>query len=231
LEHEGLRHDDAMARVWFIDSKGLVVSSRTDLAPHKQRFAKDHTSERDLETIIRQVRPTALVGVSGQPQTFTEPAVRAMAELNDRPIVFSLSNPTSKSECTAEQAYTWTDGKAVFASGSPFDPVTIDGKALTPGQGNNAYVFPGIGLGVVATRARHVTDEMFSAAARTLADMATEQCMDVGCIYPSFTSIRDISARIALAVAEIAYDQKLARKKRPKDLETSIRASMWEPDY
>ena len=231
LEHNGLRHDDAMARVWFIDSKGLVVSSRTDLAPHKQRFAKDHTLEHDLETIIRQVRPTALVGVSGQPQTFTEPAIRAMAEANDRPIIFSLSNPTSKSECTAEQAYTWTDGKAVFASGSPFDAVTIDGKELVPGQGNNAYVFPGIGLGVVATKARHVTDEMFSAAARALAEMATEQCIEVGCIYPPFASIRDISARIALAVAEIAYEQKLARKKRPKNLEAYIRASMWDPRY
>lgn len=231
MKHEGLGHDGAVGRIWFIDSKGLVVSSRTDLLPHKQRYAKDHAFEQDLEAIIRQVQPTALVGVSGQPQAFTEPVVRAMAELNDRPIIFSLSNPTSKSECTAEQAYTWTDGRAVFASGSPFDPVTINGKKLVPGQGNNAYVFPGIGLGVIATQARHVTDEMFSAAARTLADMATEECIEAGCIFPPFASIREISARIATAVAEIAYEQKLARKKRPKDLAAYIRESMWEPEY
>ncbi len=231
MEHEGLGHDEAVGRIWFIDSKGLVVSSRPDLPPHKQRYAKDHAFEQDLEAIIRQVQPTALVGVSGQPQAFTEPVIRAMAELNDRPIIFSLSNPTSKSECTAEQAYTWTDGRAVFASGSPFDPVTVNGKELVPGQGNNAYVFPGIGLGVIATQARHVTDEMFSAAARALADMATEECLEAGCIFPPFASIREISARIATAVAEIAYEQKLARKKRPKDLAAYIRESMWEPEY
>ena len=231
MEHEGLGHDAAVGRIWFVDSKGLVVSSRTDLPPHKQRYAKDHAFEQDLEAIIRQVQPTALVGVSGQPQAFTEPVVRRMAELNDRPIIFSLSNPTSKSECTAEQAYTWTDGRAVFASGSPFDPVTIDGKKHVPGQGNNAYVFPGIGLGVIASQARYVTDEMFSAAARALADMATEECIESGCIFPPFASIREISVHIATAVAEIAYDQRLARTKRPKDLAAHIRESMWEPEY
>jgi malate dehydrogenase (oxaloacetate-decarboxylating)(NADP+) len=231
MQQSGMSHEEAAGRVWFIDSKGLVVSSRDDLAAHKRRYAKEHEPQTDLATIIRQVRPTALIGVSGQPQAFTESVIRTMAELHDRPIIFSLSNPTSKSECTAEQAYGWSDGRAVFASGSPFDPVTINGRELVPGQGNNAYVFPGIGLGIIATQARHVTDAMFSAAAHALADQATDECPDRGCIFPSLAAIREVSARIATAVAEVAYDQGLARRKRPADLGAYIRETMWEPKY
>ncbi len=231
MVQEGMAYEEAMNRVWFVDSKGLVVTSREDLPPHKQRYAKDHAFDTDLEAIVRSLQPTALIGVSGQPQTFTEPVVRAMVEWNERPIIFSLSNPTSKSECTAEQAYTWTEGRAIFASGSPFDPVTVGNRTFVPGQSNNAYVFPGIGLGVMAVRARHVTDEMFSAAARALADHATEECIREGCLFPHFMGIRDVSARIATAVAEVAYEQGLARRKRPKDLAAYIKDLMFEPSY
>ena len=119
----------------------------------------------------------------------------------------------------------------MFASGSPFDPVTIDGNELVPGQGNNAYVFPGIGLGVIAAQAHHVTDEMFSVAATTLADMASDACLDEGCIYPPFASIREVSCQIAMAVAEVAYEQQVAGVKRPADLEAFIRAAMWQAEY
>jgi len=154
-----------------------------------------------------------------------------MAEGNQRPIVFALSNPTSKAECTAEQAYTWTEGRAIFASGSPFPPVTLGDKTYVPGQGNNAYVFPGIGLGIIASGARLVTDEMFFAAARALADHVSEADLVQGLIYPPLGSIRKVSVAIAVAVAEVAYRSGLAPEPRPDDLPAHIEAQMYVPDY
>ncbi len=228
---QGIPEDEAMRRCWFIDSKGLVVAARRDLAAHKLPFAHEHEFIPDLLGAVEALRPTALVGVSAQPRTFTEPVLRAMAACNERPIVFALSNPTSKSECTAEEAYRWTDGRAVFASGSPFDPVTYDGRTFVPGQGNNAYIFPGVGLGVIASGANRVTDAMFHAAARTLANGVDEELLNQGSIYPPLESIRDVSAAVAVSVARVAYEQGQATGQVPSDLDKRIASMMYHPNY
>ncbi len=227
----GMAHAEAMARCWYMDSKGLVVSARTDLAAHKRPFAHDHPPLGDLAEAVEQIRPTSLVGVSGQPATFTEPVLKAMARLNERPVIFALSNPTSKSECTAEQAYVLTDGRAVFASGSPFAPVTWQGRTFVPGQGNNAYIFPGIGLGVVLGQARRVTDAMFAAAANTLASLATAEDLAQGRVYPALDRIREVSAHIAGAVMRVAVSEGVAEGPLPDDPVAFARAAMYVPRY
>ncbi|HET8732315.1 MAG TPA: malic enzyme-like NAD(P)-binding protein, partial [Anaeromyxobacteraceae bacterium] len=163
--------------------------------------------------------------------SFDQKVIEAMSRLNDRPVVFALSNPTSRSECTAEEAYRWSGGRAIFASGSPFPPCHLDGRTFVPGQGNNAYIFPGVGLGVVACGARLVTDRMFAAAARTLAAQVTEDDLALGRIYPSLQRIREVSAHIGAAVAEVAYRDGLATAPRPADLLGMVRAAMWTPEY
>jgi malate dehydrogenase (oxaloacetate-decarboxylating)(NADP+) len=228
---EGSSQEAARRRCWFVDSRGLVVRSRAELAAHKLPYAHDHAELADLGSAIAALRPTVLVGASGQGGAFTREVLATMARLNERPIVFALSNPTSSSECSALEAYSWTGGRAIFASGSPFDPVTLDGKTYVPGQGNNVYVFPGVGLGVVAAKARHVTDEMFMAAAHTLAREVGEDDLEHGRIYPHLTRIRAVSATIATAVAEIAYRQGLAAEPRPPDLRARIGSLMYRPAY
>jgi len=228
---EGLSQKEAQQRCWFSDSKGLVVKSRDKLAEHKRPYAHDHEFHAYFQDAVKALKPTAIIGVSGQPGTFTEPVLRSMAEFNERPIVFALSNPTSKAECTAKEAYAWTNGRAIFASGSPFEPVTLEGKTFAPGQGNNAYIFPGVGLGVVSCKARHVTDEMFLAAAKTLAAEVSDADLHRASIYPPLKQIREVSAKIAVAVAEIIFDQGLAAIPRPMDLTAFIRAGMYAPVY
>jgi malate dehydrogenase (oxaloacetate-decarboxylating)(NADP+) len=228
---EGLSEWEARGRCWFVDSKGLVVKSRTDLAEHKLPFAHDHEPVPDFLSAVNALRPTAILGVSAQPRMFSQPVVETMARLNDRPIVFALSNPTSKAECTAEEAYRWTGGRAIFASGSPFDPVTIDGKTYVPGQGNNAFVFPGVGLGVIAVGARRVPDEMFFAAAKALASVVTKEDLEKGRVFPPASRIREASAVVAAAVAEIAYQRGLATKPKPADLLAHIKSEMYDPSY
>ena len=231
LMEEGMTEAEARLKCWFVDSKGLVVQSRTDLVEHKLPYAHDHVSVTDFQAAVESLKPTALIGVSGMPRTFTKPVVEAMARLNRRPILFALSNPTSKSECTAEEAYTWSEGRAIFASGSPFPPVMYKGKAFVPGQGNNAYIFPGVGLGVIASEAARVTDEMFFVAAKTLADLVTEDDLGEGRIYPSLTRIRDVSAAIATAVANLAFQRGLTTMSRPVNLAAHVKAQMYEPTY
>jgi len=228
---QGVTPDEGRARIWFVDSKGLVVKARTDLAEHKLPYAHEHAAVKDLAEVVDALQPTGIIGVSGQPQTFTERILRRMAEFNQRPMIFSLSNPTAKSECTAEQAYKYTEGRAIFASGSPFPPVDLDGRTYVPGQGNNAYIFPGLGLGVIVARATRVTDEMFYVAANTLAHMVTEEYLAQGTIFPPLNSIREVSAQIATAVAQEAYDSGLAQAPRPKDLAKQVRAAMYQPTY
>ena len=231
LKEEGLSDAQARARIWFIDSTGLVVKNRTDLAEHKRRYAHDYEFIADHLSVIDALRPTAIIGVSGQEGSFTPQILERMAQINERPIIFALSNPTSKSECTAEEAYRLTNGRAVFASGSPFDRVFVDGKRFTPGQGNNAYTFPGIGLAIVASESRLVTNEMFLAAARALANEVSEDDLFEGRIYPPLARIREVSLAIAVAVAKVAYDQGLARVPKPDDLRSHIKAQMFDPSY
>jgi malate dehydrogenase (oxaloacetate-decarboxylating)(NADP+) len=231
LVEEGLSEAEARKHCWFVDSQGLVVKSRSDLSGRKLRYAHDHEFMTDLPAIVESLKPTAIVGVSGKQGLFTRPALEAMARVNDRPIVFSLSNPTSKTECTAEEAYAWTDGRAVYASGSPFDPVVYAGKRLVPAQGNNVYIFPGVGLGVNASGALHVTDEMFLVAAKTLAQEVSADDLEQGSVYPPLTRIREVAAAVAAAVAEVAYQRNLATKPRPDDIPAAIKSQMYEPQY
>lgn len=229
---EGLTEAEARGRCWFVDSKGLLVKNRGDkLAHHKLPYAHEHPFVATLAEAVNVLKPTALIGVSGTPQTFTKEIVTAMSAFNERPIIFALSNPTSKAECTAEQAYGWSDGRAIFASGSPFAPVELNGRRHVPGQGNNIYIFPGVGLGALVAESREVTDAMFLAAAKTLASLVGPEDLAVGRVYPSLTKIRSVSLAIATAVAEEAHRAGLALAPRPRDLSADIAARMFHPVY
>jgi malate dehydrogenase (oxaloacetate-decarboxylating)(NADP+) len=228
---EGATLEEARRRCWFVDSHGLVVKSREGLAEHKLRFAHDAPPAADLLSALEVIKPTALIGVSTIARSFSKPVIEAMSRLNARPIIFALSNPTSKAECTAEEAYGWSNGAAIYASGSPFPPCVVNGKTFVSGQGNNSYIFPGVGLGVVASQARHVTDQMFAAAARSLASLVLPADLEMGRIYPSLTRIREVSAHIAAAVAEVAFKAGLAQVARPADMLGMVKAAMWTPTY
>ncbi len=228
LVEDGLAPDDARSRLWFVDINGLVVSSRGDLMPHNLPYAHDHPAMPFLEA-IDALRPQILIGATGAPGTFTKAVVERMSAINARPVIFALSNPTSKAECTAQQAYEWSRGAALFASGSPFRPCTIEGRTFRPGQGNNAYVFPGIGLGAVAARSSRVPDAFFLTAARTLAGLVTDDDLSAGSLYPRMRQIRDVSLAIAVAVAEQAHALGLARRARPDDIQADILAYRYEP--
>ena len=231
MQGEGMTEAAARERCWFFDSQGMIVKSRTGLPPQKQRFAHDAPPCADYLTAVKTLRPTALLGAAGVPGVFTREVVEAVAACNAQPVVFALSNPTSKAECTAEQAYQWSKGTAIFASGSPFKPVVYEGRTLVPGQGNNVYIFPGVGMGVLASGSRVVTDEMFLAAAESLAAMVTDEELAQGRVFPALTNIRQVSLKIATAVAEIAHDRGLARVPRPADLAADIWSRMYQPEY
>ena len=231
LRARGLVEDDARARCWYFDSKGLITASRTDLSEHKRAFAHEAESITDFTQAIRTLKPTGILGASGVAASFSQATIEAVAAYQERPIIFALSNPTSRSECTARQAYEWSGGRAIFASGSPFDPVVLHERAFVPGQGNNAYIFPGVGMGLLVSEASRVVDEMFLAAARTLADQVSAPDLELGRIYPPLCKIRDVSVEIAVAVAEVAYERGLARRDRPKDLRAAVEDEMFTPEY
>lgn len=226
----GLTRSEAAARLSFVDLHGLLVASRTDLQEHNLPYAPPGAAM-GFTAALRSIRPHVLIGATGAPGTFTREVIEVMAENNDRPVIFALSNPTSRAECTAEQAYTWSGGRAIFASGSPFDAVEFQGRRLRPGQGNNVYIFPGVGLGTVACQATRVSESMFLAAARTLASQVSEAQLEMGTIYPPLAEIRAVSAHIALAVAEQAYAEGVALLPRPENLREHILAQMYEPSY
>jgi len=228
---QGLTESAARQRCWAVDSRGLVVKSRTDLAAHKLPYAHEHAPVGDFLTAIKTLKPTAIVGVAAVGGAFTQEVLDEMARINERPIVFALSNPTSKAECNAEEAYRWTKGRALFACGSPFDPVKYEGKTYVPRQGNNSYIFPGVGLGAIVSRARRITDAMFMDAAHTLSKLVTESDLEQGSLYPALPRIREVSAHIAAAVAETAYKNGLAGKPRPADVLADVRAEMFDPRY
>jgi malate dehydrogenase (oxaloacetate-decarboxylating)(NADP+) len=231
LVEEGMSAEEARSRCWLLDSKGLVVEDRDGLSAGKRRYAHSHARTTDLTEAIELIRPAALIGVAGVPGMFTRGAVEAMARINQRPILFALSNPTSQSECTAEQAIAWTNGRAIFASGSPFDPVQYQGRTYVSGQGSNADIFPGVGLGLIASGSSRATDEMFLAAARTLAEQVTGADLETGCVYPELDRIREVSVHVARAVIRVATEQGHARASLPDDIETYIRSLMFDPIY
>ena len=228
---QGLTPAAARQRCWLVDSKGLVVKSRTDLAAHKLSYAHEHAPVGDFLTAIKILKPTGIIGVAAVGGTFTPAVLEEMARLNERPIVFALSNPTSKAECDAAQAYRGTSGRALFACGSPFDPVQFNGKTFVPRQGNNSYIFPGVGLGAIVSRARHITDDMFMAAAHALAHLVSESDLEQGSLYPALPRIREVSAHIAKAVADTAGKSGLAGKPPAPDMLKHIQSQMYDPHY
>ncbi|XP_042394321.1 NADP-dependent malic enzyme-like [Zingiber officinale] len=225
--------EETRKKIWLVDSKGLIVSSRKASLQHfKKPWAHEHEPVSTLLDAVKVMKPTFLIGSSGVGRTFTEEVVKAMASINEKPIILALSNPTSQTECTAEEAYTWTEGRVIFATGSPFDPVEYNGKTFVPGQANNAYIFPGFGLGLVMSGAIRVHDDMLLAASYALADQVTEENFEKGLIYPPFSNIRKISAHIAANVAAKAYELGLAtRLPRPQDLVKHAESCMYSPIY
>ncbi|KAM7062475.1 NADP-dependent malic enzyme [Acridotheres tristis] len=233
MEKEGLSKDAAIKRIWLVDSKGLVVKGRASLTHEKQRFAHEHREMKNLEDIVRDIKPSVLIGVAAIGGAFTTQILQDMAALNKRPIIFALSNPTSKAECTAEQCYKYTEGRGIFASGSPFGPVTLpSGKTLYPGQGNNSYVFPGVALGVISCGMRHIEESVFLTTAEVIAQQVTEENLQEGRLYPPLVTIQDVSLKIAVRIAEEAYRNNTASTyPQPKDLEAFIRSQVYSTDY
>lgn len=228
---QGTSVAEARLHNWLVDSRGLVVKSRSGLTEHKIAYAHEHAQIGDFLTAIRTLKPTAIIGVAAVGGTFTPEVLQTMAQINKLPIVFALSNPTSKAECSAEEAYQHTGGRVLFACGSPYDPVTFNGMTYVPRQGNNSYIFPGVGLGAIASGTRLVTDEMFMAAAHTLANLVSEEDLKQGSLYPALPRIREVSAHIAAAVAEIAYNRGFATGQAPKDLLAYVQSQMYDPHY
>ena len=231
LVMQGLSEDEARQCCWFYDVHGLLQSERTDLADFQQPFAHEHAPVNDFVAAINSIKPTAIIGVSTVGKAFNQAVIEAMAAINERPIIFPYSNPTDHSECTAEDAYNWSEGRAVFASGSPFPPVHYKDKIFIPGQGNNVYIFPAMGMAIYATAATRVTDEMFILAAQALAEQVTENYLDVGLIYPPQKDILSVSLRVAAQVAEHIFEAGLARVDRPADIAAYLQEKSYKSEY
>jgi malate dehydrogenase (oxaloacetate-decarboxylating)(NADP+) len=228
---EGLSLEEAQSRVHMFDVNGLLESTRTDLFDFQKVYAHKHAPTRDFVGAIESVRPTTLIGVSTVGGTFTQEVVEAVSRINERPVILALSNPTEHAECTAEQAYTWSKGKALYAAGVQFPPVHLNGQTFLPGQANNFYIFPAIGMAVYATQASHVTDEMFIEAARAVADQVPANLLSQGLLYPLQSGILEIEIQTAARVAKLVFDSGLARVQRPKDLVAFIREQVYKPEY
>ncbi len=231
MAQEGIDLAAARCRNALFDINGLLVTARTDLAEFQKPFAQDRAPVSTFAEAIEALRPTGIIGVSAVPKLFSREVIEAMARINEHPIIFPYSNPTSRSECTAEEAYRWSDGRAVFASGSPFPPVEIAGRRFVPGQGNNVYIFPAMGMAVFATEASRVTEELFIVAARALAKQVTDENLSMGLIYPPQSRILDASLRVAERIAACIFDQGLARVPRTDDVGALIRARAYRPVY
>ncbi len=231
MAREGMDIGEARRRNALFDVNGLIVASRQDLADFQRPFAQDHPPVSTFVEAVKAIRPTGIIGVSAVPKLFTREVIEAMAEINQRPIIFPYSNPTSRSECTAEEAYRWSHGRAIFASGSPFPPVEIGGHRFVPGQGNNVYIFPAMGMAVFATGATRVTEEMFIVAARAVAEQVTDDDLATGLIYPPQGRILESSLHVAERVAAHIFDQGLARVPRPNDIAGLIRERAYRPVY
>jgi malate dehydrogenase (oxaloacetate-decarboxylating)(NADP+) len=231
MQLEGLKESDARDRVWLFDVHGLLESSRKDLNPDQQRYAHRLPPSHDFVATLKTVKPTAIIGVSTKAKAFTREVIETMTRQNERPIVFALSNPTDHAECTAQEAYGWSHGRAIYAAGVPFPPVSLGGKTYLPSQANNFYVFPAVSLAVYATKARRVTDEMFIEAARAIADQVTEAQRDLGMLFPPQSNVLEAEIRTAERVARIAFERNLAQVERPKDIQTWLRSLLYKPEY
>jgi malate dehydrogenase (oxaloacetate-decarboxylating)(NADP+) len=231
MAREGMDLAEARRRNALFDVNGLLVTSRSDLAEFQKPFVEDRAPIATFVEAVEAIRPTGIIGVSAVPKLFTHEVIAAMARINQRPIIFPYSNPTSRSECTAEEAYRWSDGRAIFASGSPFPPVEIAGKRFVPGQGNNVYIFPAMGMAVFATEATRVTEEMFLVAAQAVAEQVTEENLSIGLIYPPQSHILQASLHVAERIATSIFDQGLAGVKRPDDIGALIRSRVYRPAY
>ena len=228
---EGLSAEQAEARIWMFNSNGLVESSRDDLADYQRPYAHRHAPTKDLVAAIESIKPSALVGVSTVAKAFNQQVIEAMARINRRPIIFALSNPTSRSECTAEEAHGWSQGRAIFASGSPFSPVRYGDRTFIPGQCNNLYIFPATGLAIYATQAKRVTEEMLIAAARAVAEQVTAAELDTGLIYPGQSAILRTEMHVARRIAEVIFARGLAGVREPKDLGAFIESQVYTAKY
>uniref|UniRef100_A0A8C9Y751 Malic enzyme n=1 Tax=Sander lucioperca TaxID=283035 RepID=A0A8C9Y751_SANLU len=221
MMEKGMTQAEARNKIWMYDKHGLLV--KVSLPGTVQSFLD----------AVNTIKPTAIIGVSGAGRLFTSDVIKVMGTLNERPIIFALSNPTNKAECTAEDAYTLTDGRCLFASGSPFGPVTLsDGRVITPGQGNNAYIFPGVALAVILSGVRHISDTVFLEAAKTLAEQLTDKELEEGRLYPPLSNIREVSVRMAVKVVEFVYSNGMAfRYPEPVDKDSFVRSTMWDTQY
>lgn len=241
MMEDGLSREEAVARIWTTDSRGLVTRHRANLEDFKSTYARPveevegygaaDPGRITLLEVVKRIKPTVLLGNSGTPRTFDEGVVRAMASGQERPVIFPLSNPTSKAECTPEEALTWSEGRAIVATGSPFSPVTLGGKTYRIGQGNNAFIFPGVGLGLTVARVRRVTNGMFLAAAQALAERVTEEDLRQVAVYPQLASIRDCSWDVAVATIRRAVSEGHADPQLLVDVEETVARAMWFPNY
>jgi malate dehydrogenase (oxaloacetate-decarboxylating)(NADP+) len=231
MQLEGLTEEQARARIWHFDIQGLIESTRTDLFEFQKPYAHAHAPTKDFLAAIESIKPTAIIGVSTKGKAFNQRVVETMARINERPIIFALSNPTDHAECSAEEAYKWSQGCALFAAGVPFGPVKYGDRMFIPSQGNNLYVFPAVSLAIYVTQATRVTDEMFIAAARGVAEQVTPAQLDAGLLYPPQADIYRTELLAAERVAEVIFSHGLARVERPKDLRAFIASQVYKPEY
>lgn len=231
MQAEGLSKKDAISRINMFDVNGLLTKSRTDLSEDQLVYAVDGKPTKDLVEAIRTLKTTVLIGVSTVGKTFTREVVQAMTEQAGRPVIFALSNPTDHAECSAQEAYEWSDGKAIYAAGVPFDAVKIGDKVFIPGQANNYYLFPGVSLGIYAAKPKLIPDALWIEGARALADLVTPEQREKGMVFPPQKDILAISTSIAERVAKLAFDKGLAQEEKPKDIGAYIRWLQYQPDY
>jgi malate dehydrogenase (oxaloacetate-decarboxylating)(NADP+) len=231
LVQQGMSLEDAQARVYMFDINGLLESSRTDLVDFQKPYAHAHAPTKDFVTAIRSIKPTTIIGVSTVGGAFTKQVVEAMSEINERPVILALSNPTEHAECTPEQAYSWSKGKAIYAAGVQFPPVNLDGQTFLPGQANNFYIFPAVGMAIYATVPKRVTDDMFIEAAKAVADQVPDTLLKQGCLYPLQSNILETEIKTATRIAKLVFDTGLARVDRPADIEAFVRSHVYKPDY
>ena len=231
---EGMTKEEAKKNIWLVDSRGLIVKNRPagGVTGEKVHFAQDHAPIDNLSDVVKVIKPTVLIGAAAIGGAFTPEIIQTMAENNEKPVIFALSNPTHKAECTAEDAYKHTNGRVIFASGSPFPPVEYNGKTFHTGQGNNAYIFPGIALGVICAGCLTIPDEIFLISAKCLANLVTDDDYAVGNVYPPLDTITKCSVKIAAEIMDFAYKKGLAHfMPEPKDKEAFIRSQLYKLDY